>query len=169
MERLQRAGVSDTLSFLHLCLGTLSVNEIRCVPAAPSASATDSRSEEYFFPPTQPSRPSLCDLTVCSMCLCPWIWFVHKFILFIRFHIGVRSCESCLSRTGSFRRFFFLLNILATSLPTWSSLRGFCDIRLMIIYLRQGLWLYSIKVINDVANNPFHIFLGRDYLHKQAI
>lgn len=68
-----------------------------------------------------------------------------------------------------FEDFFF--NFLASSLPTWNSLLllGFYNIRFMIIYHKQGLWLYSIKVINDVANNPFHIFMGSDYLHKQAI
>lgn len=39
----------------------------------------------------------------------------------------------------------------------------------MIISLRYGLWLYSIKVTKNVANNPFHIFTGKGYLHKQAI
>lgn len=67
--------------------------------------------KNIFFPPTQQSQLSLCDSTVCSMCLCPWTYFAHLLILFITFHIRVRSCESCLSRTGSFRRkenFFFL-------------------------------------------------------------
>lgn len=58
------------------------------------------------------------------------------------------------------------LKILAVSLPTWNSLPSFWDTRFMIISLRPGLWLYSIKVIKDVANNPFHVFMRRDYLHK---
>lgn len=39
----------------------------------------------------------------------------------------------------------------------------------MTVSLRYALWLYSIKVTKNVANNPFRIFMGKGYLHKQAI
>ena len=39
-----------------------------------------------FFP-VLPNTPSLWDLSVCSLCPCPWFYFICQFVLFIRFHI----------------------------------------------------------------------------------
>ena len=55
-----------------------------------------------IFHPVLPSPP-LWQLSVCSMYLCLCVYFVRQFVLFIRFHIEVRSYGICLPLTGLLR------------------------------------------------------------------
>lgn len=74
----------------------------------------------------------------------------------------------CLLQILSGKNFF--LKSLPTSLPTWNSQPSFSLRYKIYDHLTEaGLWLDSINVIKDVANNPFHIFIRRDYLHEQAM
>lgn len=51
---------------------------------------------------SHPPPPCLWDLTVCPILLRLWIYLFIRLFLFFRFHIGVTSCDTCLSLTAIF-------------------------------------------------------------------
>ena len=54
----------------------------------------------HLFSPTSPLFHPLCLLSVCSLFQCLWLYFACLFVLFIRFHLQVRSYGICLSLPG---------------------------------------------------------------------
>ena len=72
-----------------------------CCPC-PWVIHTCSLASPFPFSPPLSTTPPLWSLSVCSMFPCLWFYFVHQFILFIRFPLQVRSYGICLLPTSLF-------------------------------------------------------------------